>query len=295
MPPNSEFVPPSSLGIKPPATRSQSQKLTVHVWLQDKQQTDGAEGLWRVHDGLYDLTQFVDKHPGGKDWLTLTKGTDITEAFEVHHISEQPEALLKKYYIRDAKTKRNAPFTFDNNGFYRTLKAEVRKHLKTIPKQPINTTNFLMDAMVALLFLFSTMSVYFWSFGIGILAGMFLAWVTIAAHNYTHQKDNFRMYYFQFSLLQVREWRISHNLSHHLHTNTIDDLEISLLEPLLQYMPTGKSPAQKFGSCLIAPLLWITYFHTPYIRRYGLKVCSKYMMHSRIKVLPKNLYFKKKI
>nr|CAI5858614.1 unnamed protein product [Callosobruchus analis] len=204
MPPNSEFVPPSSLGIKPPATRSQSQKLTVHVWLQDKQQTDGAEGLWRVHDGLYDLTQFVDKHPGGKDWLTLTKGTDITEAFEVHHISEQPEALLKKYYIRDAKTKRNAPFTFDNNGFYRTLKAEVRKHLKTIPKQPINTTNFLMDAMVALLFLFSTMSVYFWSFGIGILAGMFLAWVTIAAHNYTHQKDNFRMYYFQFSLLQVR-------------------------------------------------------------------------------------------
>nr|CAI5858613.1 unnamed protein product [Callosobruchus analis] len=73
MPPNSEFVPPSSLGIKPPATRSQSQKLTVHVWLQDKQQTDGAEGLWRVHDGLYDLTQFVDKHPGGKDWLTLTK------------------------------------------------------------------------------------------------------------------------------------------------------------------------------------------------------------------------------
>lgn len=34
---------------------------------------DNAEGLWRVHDGLYDLTNFIELHPGGEDWIRLTK------------------------------------------------------------------------------------------------------------------------------------------------------------------------------------------------------------------------------
>lgn len=42
-------------------------------WLECKQNDDGAEGLWRIHDDLYDLTDFVDKHPGGKSWITLSK------------------------------------------------------------------------------------------------------------------------------------------------------------------------------------------------------------------------------
>jgi cytochrome b involved in lipid metabolism len=29
--------------------------------------------LWRVHDALYDLSSFVDVHPGGSEWLRLTK------------------------------------------------------------------------------------------------------------------------------------------------------------------------------------------------------------------------------
>lgn len=77
MPPNAEFVPKSTLGIVPPATRSKGHKLTVDVWLEDKQDTDGAEGLWRIHDALYDLTDFVQKHPGGAEWLELTKVGEI--------------------------------------------------------------------------------------------------------------------------------------------------------------------------------------------------------------------------
>lgn len=73
MPPNTNYVPPSTLGIVPPATRATGHKLTVDVWLEDKQDTDGAEGLWRVFDSLYDFTDFIDRHPGGSEWLTLTK------------------------------------------------------------------------------------------------------------------------------------------------------------------------------------------------------------------------------
>jgi cytochrome b involved in lipid metabolism len=42
--------------------------------------------LWIVENKIYDLTDFVQKHPGGSTWLTLTKGQDITEHFVVHHL-----------------------------------------------------------------------------------------------------------------------------------------------------------------------------------------------------------------
>jgi hypothetical protein len=29
--------------------------------------------LWRVHDALYDLSSFISVHPGGSEWLRLTK------------------------------------------------------------------------------------------------------------------------------------------------------------------------------------------------------------------------------
>jgi len=46
---------------------------SAELFLKDKQRDDGAEGLWRVHDALYDLSSFVDNHPGGSEWLRLTK------------------------------------------------------------------------------------------------------------------------------------------------------------------------------------------------------------------------------
>lgn len=46
---------------------------SAELWLKGKQVDDGAEGLWRIHDDLYDLSQWVNNHPGGADWLNLTK------------------------------------------------------------------------------------------------------------------------------------------------------------------------------------------------------------------------------
>jgi Cytochrome b5-like Heme/Steroid binding domain len=43
------------------------------TWLEGRQADDGAEGLWRVHNKLYDLKEFVNKHPGGKEWLIRTE------------------------------------------------------------------------------------------------------------------------------------------------------------------------------------------------------------------------------
>lgn len=62
----------SSLGIKYPTFRDHPLH-TGAIWLNGKRADDGAEGLWRIHDGLYDLKSFVDHHPGGKDWIRMTE------------------------------------------------------------------------------------------------------------------------------------------------------------------------------------------------------------------------------
>jgi len=46
---------------------------TPDFWLEGKRIDDTTEGLWRVHDGLYDFSSFIHKHPGGSDWLNYTK------------------------------------------------------------------------------------------------------------------------------------------------------------------------------------------------------------------------------
>lgn len=80
------------------------------------------ENLWRIGDNLYDLTSYIDQHPGGKFWLEKTKGSDITEAFHVHHLSKKPEQILKKFKVGPASVQRNYTLTFDDDGFYQTLK-----------------------------------------------------------------------------------------------------------------------------------------------------------------------------
>lgn len=42
-------------------------------WLKGRRADDNAEGLWRVHDKLYDLKEFKKTHPGGREWLTMTE------------------------------------------------------------------------------------------------------------------------------------------------------------------------------------------------------------------------------
>lgn len=73
MPPNSEYVHPSTLGIVPPKDRNKGFKLSGDLWLKEKKDTDGADGLWRIEDEIYDFSEFIGTHPGGDDWLELTK------------------------------------------------------------------------------------------------------------------------------------------------------------------------------------------------------------------------------
>jgi len=58
------------------------------------------------------------------------------------------------------------------------------------------------------------------SWGLAILAGMFLGMNVISAHNFFHLRDNFRRHYWDVSMFNSTDWRITHVLSHHVYANT---------------------------------------------------------------------------
>ncbi|XP_018322158.1 cytochrome b5-related protein-like isoform X2 [Agrilus planipennis] len=196
----------STLGMRYPSLREYPIK-TGDVWMEGKKIDDDYRDLWRIHDGLYDLSSFVKSHPGGSDWLEWTQGTDITEAFEAHHIYTGPQKLLQKFFVKKATTPRDAPFHFKEDGFYKTIKREVREALKDIPKWPAMLSNLYADFLLTGYLVCAVLSAAWNNYWIATLAGLFLGLVTIASHNYIHRKANFRMYYLNFSTMS---WRMVH-------------------------------------------------------------------------------------
>lgn len=246
---------------------------TSFGFLEGRRRDDGAEGLWRIGDRLYDLEDFAKSHPGGSEWISITKGTDITEAFEAHHVSERPERLLPKFFARkaDPGNPRSLPYTFEPTGFYRRFKARARAALEGVDYHSPSPRSKLVADGLALATLVSVAAAASCrtSWGLTLLSGLMLTWTTIVAHNFFHMRDNFRMYYFDLSLMSSKNWRISHALSHHLYPNTLWDMEIYAFEPYFGFLPrAGKSLAYWLWSCLLGPFFWSCAYFFQGVQRY---------------------------
>ncbi|XP_046424611.1 cytochrome b5-related protein-like [Neodiprion fabricii] len=259
------------IGLKYPSFRDKAWK-TGASWLDGKRKDDGIEGLWRVGDKLYDLAQWVGNHPGGAEWLTLTKGTDITEAFEAHHITSFAEQLLPKFYVRDATTPRSSPLTFKPDGFYRVFKSRVREALKGVDfHKPAKLSNLMSDSLCAGTLALCVTASATQSWAAIFAAAIFLTWTAVAGHNYMHLRDSFRMAYMDLSLLSSKEWRITHCLSHHLYANSILDFELSMFEPFFDYVPHEKGFITRRLSWLYTPSVYAgVYFMNGVKRIYSL-------------------------
>ena len=220
-------------------SRNTSKGGDVETWLKEKAERDSNLGgnenpdLWMVHGKWYDLSEFVEKHPGGPDWLRMTKGQDITEAFEVHHLNIlKAEKVLKRYYVKDADSKYVGRYFWDDNNFYRTLKRRTAEVLEVgdqpgLPAKTKPTLGFKFLCIFAILLHFATFALLmrFPSLPFAILAGLTLQAFHGIGHNALHQADNIWMYFYDFCGWKHHKHRVSHALSHHLHPNTQIDLE----------------------------------------------------------------------
>jgi cytochrome b involved in lipid metabolism len=70
------------------------------TWDEVAQHNSVSAGVWVVIDGLvYDVTQFVDEHPGGDEVLLDNAGKDATSAFRDVGHSEDAVGLRDGFCI----------------------------------------------------------------------------------------------------------------------------------------------------------------------------------------------------
>lgn len=132
--------------------------------MDDKRVRDKAvpDHLWMVGNELFDLSDYMDRHPGGRTFLELTRGTDCTELFETHHFDEaRVGGVLSKFRVGSIPEEQAAAsknFTWQPDGFYITLRRRVHKYMKANNISAGPTTE--MVAMSWMLVAFSITSMF---------------------------------------------------------------------------------------------------------------------------------------
>jgi hypothetical protein len=238
-------------------------------WLDLKRSADGVPAdLWRVHDSLYDLRPFLKRHPGGKAWIEMTRGTDATELFESYHLDPKVRVVLDKYFVRKCLSRsdvqRPSRMTFADDGFYKVLKGRVWNALQESGSGVACSARILRlsDALLAAYLAVFAAAAATGSLKLAAAAGLLLGLVCGFAHNFFHQRDNWRMYMFDLSPLSSWEWRVSHcyrfehthetdsqrmlqptaltrasAYSHHMFPNQSHDAEVLGVEPFYVFLP----------------------------------------------------------
>lgn len=75
-------------------------ELSLHCSKQD---------LWFAKDGkVYDVTKYVEEHPGGEDVLLDVAGKDGTDAFETAGHTKDAVKELQQYCIGELETTVNS-------------------------------------------------------------------------------------------------------------------------------------------------------------------------------------------
>ncbi|VVD04211.1 unnamed protein product, partial [Leptidea sinapis] len=178
-------------------------------------------------------------------------GTDVTEAFEAHHLNPNTVKVLEKFYKRDAKTPRNSPFTFKDDGFYRTLKTKVWEEIQKIPNKESDRTAFICDSLLFTCLVSSTITCWakdYWIVMLSyIVASVTMAWVIVAAHNYIHKRTSWRMYIFNIGL-----WSYSG------------------FEPIVFWNPRKERPFYADYAVIIEQILFPFMFIMNFLKRFSL-------------------------
>ncbi|MCU0656699.1 MAG: fatty acid desaturase [Polyangiaceae bacterium] len=201
-----------------------------------------ADRLWFIDGKAYDLSEFLEKHPGGLDAIRLGQGTDCTELFRTYHFRRMPAAKLLARY--EVSVNRNDPqvlerlrgsdFTFKEGEFYRTIHTRALKYFADTKKTPGATRwdqVFAVSLLVGVLVLMVPAYVQ-GSLAAAALLGFVRA---LAAVNPGHCMSHFSVFprgrwnslvFRVASPFLVSTWSIwtsTHVKSHHVHTLTTED------------------------------------------------------------------------
>lgn len=67
--------------------------------MKSKQDEAGDDACWlMIHGKVYEVSEFLDEHPGGPDIVTEYAGTDATDEYDNIGHSTDAQSMLDKYF-----------------------------------------------------------------------------------------------------------------------------------------------------------------------------------------------------
>jgi acyl-lipid (8-3)-desaturase len=164
---------------------------------QDVAKHNSDNDCWlSIRGKVYDVTAWVDDHPGGRDMLVLNGGKDATQLFEAYHGEHVAPKYLDRYEV-GTLTSSEYPSFPPVSGFYRTLKRRVASHFA---KSNVRKTS--ANWMLARAALFVVLSFALWHCAVeavrvydsllvgatwALLAGVVSAWISLMpVHEASH-------------------------------------------------------------------------------------------------------------
>jgi len=212
----------------------ENKHLPLYSWEEVRKHNHAADCWVVIRQVVYDITSYVDKHPGGAATLKTAAGGDVTSLFETSHwYSDTPRRVLNKYAVGRVRTAQHDvahDWSEEATPFWNECVAEVRAYFA-------RTGHDDKDARPTLLLFGFLLSLYAYGF-VGfvhgdwrraILLGVARAMIGVhtmhAASHFavTHSPAVWRgLNWVCFDVLMggsSLQWDFQHIVGHHQHTN----------------------------------------------------------------------------
>ncbi|EGG25093.1 hypothetical protein DFA_03339 [Cavenderia fasciculata] len=207
----------------------------IYSWAELSKHNTDTDCWVAVNGKVYDITNWINKHPGGRDVLLYAAGRDVTNLFESYHpFTEKPAQIIEKYQV-GVLSSTEFPKYVSKSKFYDTLRERVGSYFKQTGQDPqgsiglytrmfsvnvafiicylvslYTTTNFMLCVVMALITGFSQ-------------ALMAMHTLHDASHSAVgHNPLMWKIYLGWFEFLtgsSYYAWIHQHVLGHHLYTN----------------------------------------------------------------------------
>jgi len=191
--------------------------------------------LWYIHGKAYDLSGWLDQHPGGSYLLRITQGTEVTTLFESYHAASLKEASIREK-LKKFEVGVTAPllppqdWSPGSTPVYDELKETVKAYRRLHGIKATDSASWI--AWYGILFTLHYAAFGAWVLGVGGLAGAFVFGLTVWlwGADMLHAGTHYAMAYDQkvgewlgwlggAVFIFPSEWIRQHVTGHHVHTN----------------------------------------------------------------------------
>ncbi|KAI3646984.1 hypothetical protein MP228_007205 [Amoeboaphelidium protococcarum] len=110
--------------------------LKSYTW-QEVAEHNTRKSAWvTVHGKVYDVTQWIDKHPAGSDVILLAAGRDASQVFDTYHMNAvKAEKTLNKFLIGSVSNN-ELPVFQRRSEFFNVMKTRINQYFKDTKQNP---------------------------------------------------------------------------------------------------------------------------------------------------------------